>query len=118
MNKISIKDIYVSNKMETHDSVTYEVKFYDKVFVNDFEKRKVILTAIIKQQNDNFEVIDCDNYSKEEVLQAIELANKSTYTIRHYDVYKKDIIKEDILGLRAILNLNHSNNIIDIELKE
>lgn len=119
MSKINIKDIYVSNKVEKQDGVMYDVSFYDKVYVNDFEERKNILNAtIIQKNNSEFEIISFDNFKKDDILTALELANKSTYVVRHYDIYKKDIIKEDIVGLRAILNLNQSNNIIDIELKE
>lgn len=118
MIKINIKDIYVSNKIDKQNGVMYDISFFDKVYVNDFEERKNILNVTVLQGNDNnFEIISFDNFSKDEVLCAIKLANKSTYIVRHYDIYKKDIVKEDIVGLRTILNLNQSNNIIDIELK-
>lgn len=119
MCKINIKDIHLSNKIEKQNGTMYDISFFDKVYVNDFEKRKNILNVTVFQGNDNdFEIINFDNFSKDEILSAIKLANKSTYIVRHYDIYKKDIVMENIVGLRAILNVNQTNNLIDVELKE
>ena len=120
MENLNIKDIMVSDKMTTPSGVLYKVTFYDKNIVNDFEERSVALEVFVNEsENGDLSLVDAfsdDRMTK--IIETLKQANKSEYEVHYFNGVKENFYKEKIIGLKNILNLNISNNVLDVTLVE
>lgn len=120
MENLNIKDIMVSDKMTTPSGVLYKVTFYNKNIVNDFEERSVALEVVVNEsENGDLSLVDAfsdDRMTK--IIETLKQANKSEYEVHYFNGVKENFYKEKIIGLKNILNLNISNNVLDVTLVE
>lgn len=112
---INVSDIMISNKVKTTTGNVYKISFFEKIIVDDFECRHTLLEALICQKTkDEFDILEDNGHSEDEIRKHVLEANKTKYIVHYYDVDSKDLKKEEITGLKNIVNLNECNNIIDI----
>lgn len=112
---VKVSDIMISNNVKSTKGDIYKITFFDKIIVDDFECRHVILEALVCQKSkEDFDILEDNGYSKEDIKQHILEANKTKYTVHYYDIYNNDLKREEITGLKNIVNINQCNNIIDI----
>lgn len=112
---VNIKDIMVSNRLETSNGTIYRVSFYDNVLRDDFEERQIVLEAVVCENKDGgFIIIDDNGYEEIEIYESVCEANNSEYIVHYYDLEKKDLCKSEVVGLKSILAINDCNNIIDV----
>lgn len=118
MKSLDIKEIMVSDKMVMPSGILYKVTFYNKIIVNDFEEKNVTLEVVVSENEDGILslVDEFDDEMVSKVMKALEDINKSEYEVHYFDGDKKNFYKERVIGLKNILNLNTSNNIVDITL--
>ena len=116
MKSLDIKEIMVSDKMVMPSGILYKVTFYNKSIVNDFEEKNVTLEVVVSENEDGILslVDEFDDEMVSKVMKALEDINKSEYEVHYFDGDKKNFYKERVIGLKNILNLNTSNNIVDI----
>lgn len=108
-------NIMVSNKVETDSGVIFNISSYEDVIVDDFEIRDVRLSAVVCMKYEGvFEIIDNKGYKNDELSEFLNEVNNTRYMVHFYDVTSKDLVKTEVIGLKNILNINISNNIIDI----
>lgn len=118
MKNLDIKEIMVSDKMVTSSGILYKVTFYNKSIVNDFEEKSVALEVVVSENKDGILSL-VDEFSDDtasEIIKTLKDVNKSEYEVHYFDGDKKNFYKERVIGLKNILNLNTSNNIVDITL--
>lgn len=112
---INVSDIMISNRVETTNGDIYKISFFEKIIVDDFECRCTLLEALICQKAKNeFDILENNGYSEDEIMKHVLEANKTKYTVHYYDVDSKDLKKEEVTGLKNIAKLNQRNNVIDI----
>lgn len=116
MENLSIKDIMVSDKMITPSGILYKVTFYNKSIVNDFEERSVSLEVVVNENEDGVLSL-VDKFSNDiasNIMCVLNEANKLEYEVHYFDGIKKNFYKERVVGFKNILNLNTSNNVVDV----
>lgn len=112
---INVSDIMISNKIESATGNIFKISFFENLIVDDFELKHTVLEAVVCQRSENeFVILEDNGYSKDDINQYISKANITKYNVHYYDLDSKDLIKEEICGLKNILKINKSNNIIDI----
>ena len=111
---VSVADIMVENKIQTKDGVICRVSFYDNVIVDDFENRELVLDAVVCENSDgDFSIISNNGYDEKEIYESVCKANKTKYMLHYYDIDKQNLMKKEVVGLKAILDVNRCNNVID-----
>lgn len=111
----SAVNIMVSNKMEADNGFVFNISSYEDIIVDDFEIRDISLSAVVYMKYDGiFEIIDNKGYKNDELAAFLDEVNNTRYMVHFYDVTSKDLVKTEIIGLKNILNINVSNNIIDV----
>lgn len=112
---IKVSDIMVSNKVKTTTGDVFKITFFENLIIDDFECRHVVLEALVCQKSKNeFDILEDNGYSRDEIMKYVLEANKTKYIVHYYDLGSDDLKKEEVSGLKNILDLTVCNNIIDI----
>lgn len=116
MINISINDIMVLNRTVSSNGVIYKVVFYGEKIRDDFKERVISSEVVVEELNDGtLKIVDWTNgYEKSVIEEKIKEANITTYTVYYYDTYKDNFLKENVLGLKNILDLNRSNSVVEV----